>query len=42
MDEIVKQLMKENKWPFRQHITEDGEMLTAPPIEEPPLEEALF
>lgn len=42
MDEIVEQLMAKNLWPFKHHHTEDGHILTAPKVEEPPLEEAPF
>ena len=42
MDELIETLMAQNKWPFKFHYTEDGQLLTAPNVEEPPLEEALF
>ena len=40
MDEIIKQLG--DKWPFKYHYCEDGEVLEKQPVPEEPIEEAPF
>jgi hypothetical protein len=40
MDEIIKQLG--DKWPFKYHYCEDGEVLEKQPVDEEPIEEAPF
>ena len=40
MDEIIKQLG--DKWPFKYHYCEDGEVLEKQPVAEEPIEEAPF
>jgi hypothetical protein len=40
MDEIIKQLG--DKWPFKYHYCEDGEVLEKQPAPAEPIEEAPF
>ncbi len=39
-DELIKQIL--DRWPFKYHYCEDGEVLTKEPLPPEPIEEAPF